>query len=94
MHFVLVTYDIQNDRRRTRIHKILTGFGRAVQYSVFECFLSDDDVLLLRRKLQQHMDPKHAEDSIRYYFLCRSCVEKIIVDGHQDLEIDAPFTII
>nr|WP_255372204.1 CRISPR-associated endonuclease Cas2 [Chlorobium sp. KB01] len=36
MQFILVTYDIENDRRRTKIHKVLEGFGIAVQYSVFE----------------------------------------------------------
>jgi len=43
MPFILVTYDIENDRRRTKIHKVLEGYGISVQYSVFECFLSDED---------------------------------------------------
>ena len=36
MQFILVTYDIENDRRRTKIHKLLEGYGLAVQYNVFE----------------------------------------------------------
>jgi len=31
----VVSYDIPNDRRRTRVHSALTGFGTWVQYSVY-----------------------------------------------------------
>ncbi len=93
MHFILVTYDIENDRRRTKIHKILSNFGTAVQYSVFECFLSEEDVDELRKKLKKQMDPKHPEDSIRYYTLCKSCVENVAIDGNRDFRIEGPFII-
>ncbi len=93
MHFILVTYDIESDRRRTKIHKILSDFGTAVQYSVFECFISEEDFGNLRRKLQKQMDPKHPADSIRYYLLCRSCVEKVEIDGNRDFRIEGPFII-
>ena len=93
MHFILVTYDIENDRRRTKIHKILSNFGSPVQYSVFECFISEEDFEELRRKLKMQMDPKHPDDSIRYYRLCRSCVEKVEIDGNRDFNIEGPFII-
>lgn len=93
MQFILVTYDIENDRRRTKIHKVLEGFGTAVQFSVFECFVSEDDYAFLRMKLQNLLDRKHPLDSIRYYVLCRSCVERLDVDGNRDFEIQSPFVI-
>ena len=93
MHFILVTYDIENDRRRTKIHKILSNFGTAVQYSVFECFISEEDFDELRKKLKKQMDPKHPDDSIRYYMLCRSCVEKVLVDGNKGFNIEGPYII-
>lgn len=93
MQFILVTYDIENDRRRTKIHKILSDFGTAVQYSVFECFISEEDFGELREKLKKQMDPEHPEDSIRYYTLCRSCVEKVKIDGNRDFRIEGPFII-
>ena len=93
MHFILVTYDIENDRRRTKIHKILSNFGEPVQYSVFECFISEEDFEELRGKLKKQMDPKHPDDSIRYYKLCRSCVEKVRVDGNKGFNIEGPFII-
>jgi len=30
MQFILVTYDIENDRRRTKIHKLLEGYGSTI----------------------------------------------------------------
>lgn len=93
MQFILVSYDIENDRRRTKIHKVLKGYGAAVQYSVFECFVSDEDYGGMRSRLRKLMDPKHPMDSIRYYHLCRGCVEKVDVDGNRPFVIESPFTI-
>lgn len=33
---LLVVYDVQEDKLRTKLSKFLTKFGRRVQYSVFE----------------------------------------------------------
>ena len=33
----VVAYDIADQRQRTRLHKLLRGFGEAVQKSVFLC---------------------------------------------------------
>jgi len=93
MQFILVTYDIQNDRRRTKIHKVLEGYGVAVQYSVFECFLSDEDYSTLRQRLRKLMDSKNPLDSVRYYRLCRQCVESVDTDGNRPFAVASPFII-
>ncbi len=36
----VIAYDISNQRERSRVSKILTGYGFRVQKSVFECSLS------------------------------------------------------
>lgn len=38
--YMVVSYDIENDKRRGRIHRILKSFGQWMQYSVFECDLT------------------------------------------------------
>jgi CRISPR-associated protein Cas2 len=38
---VLVTYDISDNKRRTKLATFLEGYGRRVQKSVFECWLTD-----------------------------------------------------
>ena len=93
MQFILVTYDIENDQRRTKIHKLLEGYGSAVQYSVFECFISEEDYAKMRQRLQKLLDPKHPVDTVRYYVLCRNCVERVDIDGNRDFDIESPFII-
>jgi CRISPR-associated protein Cas2 len=76
----IVSYDIPNDRRRTRVHSVLTGFGTWVQYSVFECFLDRKQRFLLETRLRKEIHQQ--EDTIRIYGLCATCKSKVEVLGH------------
>ena len=76
---ILVSYDIPNDRRRTRIAHTLKDFGERVQYSVFECRLADEQLNHLRHRLEKLVEP--AEDSVRFYRLCAECVRHIEIQG-------------
>lgn len=82
----IIAYDIPDDRRRTKVYKILSGFGTWTQYSLFECFLSKKELVQLRVKLAKHLKDTH--DSVRFYPLCASCVEKVETVGgsppHED----------
>ena len=75
----VIAYDIPDDKRRTKIHKILLGYGKWTQYSLFECFLTRKDLVLLRSKLAEHLIAK--EDSVRFYPLCANCVSKVETVG-------------
>ena len=75
----VIAYDIPDDRRRTKVHEILLGFGTWTQYSLFECFLNRRDLILLQAKLNEHLDA--SEDSVRFYPLCASDVEKVQTIG-------------
>jgi CRISPR-associated protein Cas2 len=74
MH-VVVSYDISEDKRRTKIHKILKSYGQWMQYSVFECNLTELQYAKLRSRLNKLIKPE--QDSIRFYFLCRCCQDKV-----------------
>ena len=65
-----------DDLRRSRLVKIIEKFGVRVNYSVFECMLTDIQLRKLREKLDKLMLP--SEDSIIYYPLCLDCYSKII----------------
>ena len=39
--FHVISYDIPDDQRRSRLAKVLKGFGTRVQYSVFEAHLTN-----------------------------------------------------
>jgi CRISPR-associated protein Cas2 len=75
----VVAYDIPSDKRRTKVHKILSGFGEWTQYSLFELFLNEKERILLASKLQAVLDPQ--EDSVRFYPLCASCVKRVETIG-------------
>jgi CRISPR-associated protein Cas2 len=78
----VVSYDIPDDRRRTRVHSALTGFGTWVQYSVFECFLDRKQRMLLEARLLKEIH-QH-EDTVRIYGLCGTCKTRVEVLGHGD----------
>lgn len=77
--FVVVSYDIGDDRRRDKVARVLQGFGERVQESVFECHLSTRQYEKLRSRLATVL--VLPQDSIRYYLLCRKCVSRIAAFG-------------
>ncbi|WP_353932407.1 CRISPR-associated endonuclease Cas2 [Okeanomitos corallinicola TIOX110] len=78
---VVVSYDVSEDKRRTKIHNILKSYGQWVQYSIFECELTDTQYAKLRSRLNKLI--KSDTDSIRFYFLCACCHGKIERIGGQ-----------
>ncbi|SDX03454.1 CRISPR-associated protein Cas2 [Alicyclobacillus hesperidum] len=48
---VLVSYDITDAKRWRRAYKIIRGYGKHVQYSVFLCQLTDMEEVQLREAL-------------------------------------------
>jgi CRISPR-associated protein Cas2 len=75
----VIAYDIPDDKRRTKVHKILLAHGKWTQYSLFECFLTRKQLILLRYKLEEHLVPR--QDSVRFYPLCANCVSKVETVG-------------
>jgi CRISPR-associated protein Cas2 len=77
--FIVVAYDIPDDRRRSRLCRKLKSFGRHVQYSVFECLLDAQGLQHLEETVRTIIKPR--EDHVRYYRLCEACQQKIKVIG-------------
>ena len=75
----VIAYDIPDDRRRTKVHHILSGYGKWTQYSLFECFLTKKQLLLLQSKLEEQLIAK--QDSVRFYPMCANCVSKVETVG-------------
>jgi CRISPR-associated protein Cas2 len=78
-HWVVVSYDVPDDRRRTRIMKTLEGYGVRVQYSVFECEVRPADLEKLKAALRRLVEVE--EDDIRIYDLCENCLGKVTALG-------------
>ena len=86
---VVVSYDISEDKRRTKIHKVLKSYGQWVQFSVFECQLTDTQYAKLRSRLNKLIKPE--TDSIRFYFLCGCCFGKVERIGGEPVRDDTIF---
>jgi len=62
----LVAYDVADQRRRTRLHKLLRSFGEAVQKSVFVCSLDAVRKARLEKLLRrQSLEPDDRLDWFR-----------------------------
>ncbi len=49
----LITYDISNDKRLRMVFKLMRGWGDHLQYSVFECQLTQMDLTRLKGELAE-----------------------------------------
>ncbi len=76
---VVVVYDIPNDKRRTKLSNFLEGYGRRVQLSVFECFLSLEQMRQLYGKVKKLVEP--VEDNVRFYWISEEAVSRVLVIG-------------
>lgn len=78
--FYVVCFDIVEDPVRARVVKVLKEYGQRVQKSVFECpNLSEQRYLKLKARLEDLID--ETEDTVRYYLLCRGCLQKVEFSG-------------
>lgn len=62
--YVLVIYDIIDDKRRLKLAKLLQGYGFRIQKSAFEAIIDRKSYKKLLESLPAYVDE---EDSIRVY---------------------------
>jgi CRISPR-associated protein Cas2 len=83
--FYLIIYDLPDskaaNKRRNRLHKLLSGYGKWTQYSVFECFLSGMQFAKLQTQMEKLIKP--AEDSVRVYVMDTGAVKKSLTYGSE-----------
>jgi CRISPR-associated protein Cas2 len=76
---VLVTYDVVDSKRRNQLATFLEGYGRRVQKSVFECFMSLAEMQKLQVQLAKRV--RLPEDNVRLYWLNAEAVPRTITLG-------------
>ncbi|MGD1852340.1 MAG: CRISPR-associated endonuclease Cas2 [Cyanophyceae cyanobacterium] len=89
--YIIISYDISDNKRRTKIHKVLSSYGQWMQFSVFECSLTATQYVKLRNRLNKLINPE--EDSIRFYFLCQHCEQKVERIGGVQVRDDTVFIV-
>jgi len=87
----LVCYDIANDKRLRKVFKTCRNYGDHLQFSVFECDLSDAELVQLEQELGQIIN--RAEDQVLFVGLGASAQrgERVIrALGLPYIKVDAP----
>ena len=77
---ILITYDVDTttktgEKRLRKVAKECVNYGQRVQNSVFECLLTEAQLVSLKAILLSIID--EATDSIRFYFLGNNWQRKI-----------------
>lgn len=78
---VLVVYDIPNNKRRNKLAIFLEGYGRRVQYSVFECFLDLVEMRKLHQQVAMRID--ESADNVRFYWISADALSRVLTLGSE-----------
>lgn len=85
----VATQDADGRRRLRKIAEACKNHGVRVQYSIFECQLSEVAWVNLRHRLLKLMNPE--KDSIRIYYLNEAALKQTEHYGQRTpLDLDAP----
>lgn len=80
----IISYDISDAKRLRKVAKLLQGYGRRIQHSVFIVKVSERDLEKIRWELTKRIEE---EDSVFYFRFCASCAEKM---GSQNPKLFLP----
>lgn len=86
--FVVVSYDIVDDKRRLRLARELENWGQRAQLSVFECDLDETRTELMLAQIRPLVSE---EDQIKVYFVCQNCLNRSITIGGTGFATDQDF---
>jgi len=91
MSYMVISYDISDDRKRNKVANTLEDYGKRVQYSVFECRLDEKTLAELLDKLKPFPE---RNDSIRVYQICEACLRRVILLGKGGLAQEPRFFVV
>jgi CRISPR-associated protein Cas2 len=82
--FVLITYDVNTTlpsgaKRLRQIAGVCKDYGVRVQNSVFECVVTEAQLLLVKNKISSIISS--SQDSVRFYILGNKWQRKVDVMG-------------
>jgi len=75
----VITYDISDDHRRSRVAAILQAYGDGIQRSVFICTLEADLLTEVRTRVADIINP--GTDSVYVFRQCAACWEQVGIHG-------------
>ena len=75
----LVCYDITEPRRLSRLYRFMKGIGLHLQYSVFHCTFTWQELTDVKTKIEKIIEK--CEDDVRIYPLPSNCNVVIMGQG-------------
>ena len=69
---ILIIYDIEDNKKRNKVVRLLESHGIRVQKSAFELYINDSELIRMKKKLIEFVSPN---DSIRFYSGCDYCFD-------------------
>ncbi len=83
----IVSYDIQNNKKRREIVKILEDYGSRWQFSVFHCYFSITEKVKVLKKIESFINKK--TDSVLILPLSQQTFDNSIFFGKIEEIIDS-----
>lgn len=77
-HWYLVIYDVRDDRRLRKVHRLCVAWGHPVQLSMFRVRGTARQIARLEFELSRVMT---TEDRLMMVRLCPGCAGRIVVKG-------------
>lgn len=71
----VIAYDSPCNKRRSKLAKLLLGYGVRIQLSVFECRLRKAEIVILKQRLSKLINT--AQDSVRFWPIPEQSCSKI-----------------
>ncbi|KYF63308.1 MULTISPECIES: CRISPR-associated endonuclease Cas2 [Sorangium] len=93
-HWHLVVYDVSEPKALRKVHKVLSAWGKPVQYSVFRVRGTARELARLRFELTGLIA---SEDRLMFIRLCPDCATRVTVQGKDLAPLDLeppPFRIV
>lgn len=69
--FIVVAYDITNDKVRSKFAKHLEKYGVRINFSVFECMMTPKQLQKTQEYAAKIIDTQ--TDSVAFYSICLNC---------------------
>ncbi|MFA5133610.1 MAG: CRISPR-associated endonuclease Cas2 [Patescibacteria group bacterium] len=74
----IISYDFENNKRRSQFSKFLKKYGHRIQYSVFEIKNSKRALENIQKEIEMNCAPKFTKaDSILVFNVCETCKGKV-----------------
>ncbi|GHT62510.1 hypothetical protein AGMMS50239_16040 [Bacteroidia bacterium] len=72
----VIAYDIEDDKTRNKVAKLLEKYGARVNYSVFECMFTSVQLQKTKESIAKLVDRR--TDSVVFYPICVDCYSKTV----------------